>query len=116
VSQSIPPAMPPHEAQAAESAAAAKEEAPDEDARAAKVASPQQQAWADLISTGLSFLDKLGQALQTGKAAPTQPSAPAIPSLIERDSATGQPYLRLPIPKPEVLQKVVDLLSALTGK
>ena len=68
------------------------------------------------LTTGLSFLDKLGQALQAGKAASTQPSAPGIASLVERDSATGQPYLRLPIPKPEVLQKVVDVLSALAGR
>lgn len=74
----------------------------------------QQEAMAQLLSAGATFLNQLSQAL----AAPGGPSPPAggasASSLIERDDRTGQPYLKLPLPKPEALQGLLGLLSGLT--
>lgn len=64
---------------------------------------PAEQAWAEVASAGLAFLDKLGQALRppqpagAGPASP-EPSLPALAAgFIERDPA-GRAFLKLPIP------------------
>ena len=72
----------------------------------------QQQAWDDLVSTGLSFLNKLGQTLLGDAGQPQQPGARALSGLtIETDKATGQRHLKLPMPKKETLQGIADLLN-----
>ena len=35
---------------------------------------------------------------------------------LRRDDRTGQSYLKLPVPEPETVQKVLDLFGALTGR
>ena len=32
--------------------------------------------------------------------------------LVARDEQTGQPYLKLPMPKPDTLRKIADVLAA----
>jgi len=87
---------------------------------------PHEQLWADVLSTGMSLLEKLGQAFGAGQSAPSDPSArsagtalvPAqmLGGLVARDEPTGQPYLRLPLPAPEMMQKIVELFTMFTGK
>jgi hypothetical protein len=68
----------------------------------------------------MSLLDKLAQAFSAGK--PTgpgkgEPSPLGLPSgLIVRDESGGQPYLKLPVPKPEVLEQIAGLLGNLLGR
>jgi len=88
---------------------------------AARVAGPAMpDTWAAAISAGLGFLDKLGQAL--GPQSPSRPDGqpklalPDVSQLVARDDKTGQPYLRLPIPQAETLQRIADLLSMLAGR
>jgi superfamily II DNA or RNA helicase len=74
----------------------------------------RQQAWTDVLSAGLTFLEKLGQAFrppqeQSGAA----PLASVVSSFVARDKETGEPYLRLPMPQPETLAKITDLLQSL---
>jgi hypothetical protein len=77
----------------------------------------QEQAWDDLVSTGLSFLDKLGRTLLGQEAQPQQPSSNVSSGLkIETDKATGQRHLRLPIPKKEILQGIANLLNEFSKK
>ena len=87
----------------------------------------QQHAWDDLVSTGLSFINKLGQTLlgqedqtnlrSTTKDEPQQPASKAFSDLkIETDKATGQRHLKLPIPKKEVLQGIANLLNEFSKK
>jgi len=86
--------------------------APEEEA-APPAAPPQEQVWTDVLTAGMSLLDKLGQALgggTTGK--PSGGSPPA--SLISSDEPGGQPYLKLPLPEPETVQKIVELFGSLT--
>ncbi len=77
----------------------------------------QEQAWDDLVSTGLSFLDKLGRTLLGQEAPPQQPSSTVFSGLkIETDKTTGQRHLKLPIPKKEILQGIANLLNEFSKK
>jgi hypothetical protein len=69
-----------------------------------------QPGWSDIISAGMSLLQRLSAPAGSGRDRGGLPA-----SLVARDEATGQPYLKLPIPNPDVVQKIVDLLGALTG-
>jgi hypothetical protein len=68
-------------------------------------------------------MEKLGQALQAppggtpgdARSAPNAPGAGLTQALMARDERTGQPYLRLPMPQPEVLQGIAALLGKLAG-
>jgi superfamily II DNA or RNA helicase len=75
---------------------------------------PHEEAWADVFSAGLSLLEKLSGALSAGKSPkPSAPGSIALPKdLIASDETTGRPYLKLPLPKPELLKKIADLLGA----
>lgn len=68
-----------------------------------------QDVWSDLISTGVAFLQKLSQAVSAD--AGKSPGA----SLLQRDERTGERYLKLPLPNPEMLQKITELLKGLGG-
>jgi superfamily II DNA or RNA helicase len=74
----------------------------------------EARVWADLLSAGKSLLDNLSRAIlppQPGSApSPQEPAA-----TVQRDVATGQSYLRLPMPSPDTLQKVLGALASLIG-
>ena len=77
----------------------------------------QQEDWNELVSTGLSFLDKLGQTLLGQKSQRQQPVSKAFSGLkIETDKATGQQHLILPIPKKEILVGLANLFNELSKK
>jgi superfamily II DNA or RNA helicase len=77
----------------------------------------QQQAWDDLVSTGLSFVNKLGQALLGQQSHLDKPVSKAFSGLkVETDEATGQRHLKLPIPEKQVLTGLADLFSELAKK
>jgi len=82
-----------------------------------QVVAEPEQAWNDIISAGLTFLDKLGQTLLGEKDQPHKPSTKAVSGLkIETDKATGQQHLKLPIPKKETIQGIVNLLNEFSKK
>jgi superfamily II DNA or RNA helicase len=73
-----------------------------------------EQAWADVFSAGMSLLEKLSGALSAGKS-PEKSAAGslALPGgLVAEDETTGRPYLKLPLPGPDVMKKITDLFSA----
>jgi superfamily II DNA or RNA helicase len=114
---SIPQPMP----QEPQRPALAEVAEPAEPVEAAEPApAPQEQLWADLATAGMSLLDKLGQALaapKTGSQPGRQPGGGlgGLPSgMVTRDEQTGQPYLKLPMPEPETMQKIVEVFAALT--
>jgi len=77
----------------------------------------QQQAWDNLVSTGLSFLDKLGQTLLGQESKPREPVSKVFSGLkVETDKATGQRHLKLPIPKKEVFAGLANLFNELSKK
>lgn len=84
-----------------------------EDIATEEKSSTPENDWADVISTGLSFLEKIQSAMTpTGDGDPK--ASVSMPSgMIATDEATGKPYLKLPLPEPQVLKKVFDFINML---
>ncbi len=75
------------------------------------------QVWNDVVSAGLTFLDKLGQTLLAGERQSGKPGATGISGIeIETDKATGQQHVKLPMPKKETIQGFVNLLNDFAKK
>jgi hypothetical protein len=111
VPQPMPQAPDPSEAIAPE-----KEQRSDlkPPAEAAGPASPDR-VWTDIVTAGVSLLEKLGQALAAAGTAPQDAAgrASAPSALIAQDARTGRPCLQLPLPDPETLRRISDVLAAL---
>ena len=77
-------------------------------------ASPDRM-WTDIVTAGVSFLEKLGQALAAAGTAPQDAAglASAPSALLTQDAKTGRPCLQLPLPDPETLRRISDVLAAL---
>jgi len=107
----IPESMP-QQAKAGRNGDGANEDGLTEIEKKETVGAEHQQDWNELISTGLSFLDKLGQTL-LGKEGPSnKPTSKMFSGLkIEKDKDTGQQQLKIPIPPKEVLKGIADLLT-----
>ena len=58
------------------------------------------------IQTGVGLLEQLAAASRSGRAprAAGKTAAPG-PSIVQRDERTGESYLKLPMPSPEILDK-----------
>jgi superfamily II DNA or RNA helicase len=92
---------------------AAEDEAEPAAAPAAAAANP----WSGLLQVGMALLQQLATALPAGGAAgpARKPAAAASPAggLVQRDERTGETYLKVPLPKPEVLDQAMRALGAL---
>ena len=68
-----------------------------------------------MLETGAAFLRELGAAL----AEPSSSGKSGLAALLEKDEATGRSYLKLPMPEPEALRRIVEaaqpLLDMLQG-
>ena len=71
----------------------------------------QPDPWSGLLQTGLAFLEQLAAARPTAgtKQAGTSPGL----SLIHRDERTGENYLKIPAPNPEVLDQILGAVGTL---
>jgi len=79
--------------------------------------SEPDQPWNEVLSAGLTFLDKVGQALLAQEGRQSKPGAGGPAGLeIETDKTTGQQHLRLPMPKKETIQGFADLLNDFVKK
>jgi superfamily II DNA or RNA helicase len=74
---------------------------------------PTERIWTDVVSAGMSLLEKLGQALSTDVQSAGRAGLPT--SMVARDEATGQSYLKLPLPDAGIVQRIVEMLGALSG-
>jgi superfamily II DNA or RNA helicase len=95
----------------------------------ARPAAEGREAVAKLVSVGLDFLNKLNDALDAGPegsavgcAGPTRAAGGRGPSTrapvraaVRTDEETGEQYLKLPMPEPETIRKIADLLSRFAG-
>jgi len=68
--------------------------------------------WAGLLQGGLSLLEQLAAGARGGAA----PSAGPAVSLVRRDESTGESYLRLPMPSPEVLDRAITAIAGLLDR
>jgi superfamily II DNA or RNA helicase len=62
--------------------------------------------WAGLLQVGAALLQQLA-------ANPQAPSSNGTPPIMRRDEQTGEPYIRLPVPPPDVLNQALGALQAL---
>ncbi len=80
--------------------------------------SPQSQALQDLMTAGLSLVEKFF----TSPSSPTKPPTPKTQSRspvafkVETDQATGKPCLKLPVPSKEIIKGLADLLGEFAKK
>ncbi|MFH1709293.1 MAG: DEAD/DEAH box helicase [Planctomycetota bacterium] len=62
----------------------------------------------ELLEAGAAFVADLAGAVKAGRSGGASP-------LIGRDEKTGTPFLKLPVPRKDIMQKIAGLLAALTG-
>jgi superfamily II DNA or RNA helicase len=75
------------------------------------------RAVGDLLSAGAALLNQLGQSLRQAPDTGPQRDIPGgLGSLLSRDDATGQTYLKLPLPNQDVLQPLLNLLLAFADR
>ena len=106
VTQSIPAAMPPEEKVEGEPDKVREEEATPSKA-------PAAPDWQNLISAGLTLLNRLSGTLPGDAETPAEAGAGLK---IETDEATGQRHLKLPVPSKDVLRGIASFLSQLAEK
>jgi hypothetical protein len=77
----------------------------------------REQALADLAVAGGQFLEKLCGVLAAASAPATASgNSEQAGALVERDARTGRSYLRLPLPEPETLTRLVELIRVAAPK
>jgi superfamily II DNA or RNA helicase len=70
---------------------------------------PAADPWTGLLQSGMAILQQLATARQPAGAT----NAGAASSLIQRDEKTGETYIKMPVPPPEVLDQVMTAFGAL---
>jgi hypothetical protein len=69
--------------------------------------------WTPLLNAGLKLVEALAAAPSPNRDGDGKAHVPATSPWIETDVQTGRPYLRLPLPEPQVVQQLSDALSRL---
>ncbi len=76
--------------------------------------------WTNVLAAGLNFLQQLTREspLPRGEGTIDIGSTPlsGLAPFVSRDETGGQPYLKLPLPKPEVVQQILGLLGSLISR
>lgn len=106
VTQSIPAAMPAEEKSEPESDQAVEESM-------VVPATPAGLNWDNLLSAGLTLLNKLSGTSSGGVKTPGEAEGGLQ---IETDESTGQRHLKLPVPSKEVLRDIAGFLTQLAEK
>jgi superfamily II DNA or RNA helicase len=80
--------------------------------RAGTVPAPATDPWSGLLQAGMALLQQLAGAAGggAGKGGAAQPGAGAA---VVRDERTGESYLKVPLPQPEVLENALKAVGAL---
>jgi superfamily II DNA or RNA helicase len=84
----------------------------DGEEETAAVGAPAGQAadpWTGLLQSGMAILQQLATTRQPGRAA----TGGGASSLITRDEKTGETYIKMPVPPPEVLDQALQAFGAL---
>jgi superfamily II DNA or RNA helicase len=90
---------------------AAAEWAGDAEEAAATGPTPAADPWAGLLQVGMALLQQMTSG-GNGKGAGSALAGGAA-SLVTRDERTGETYLKLPVPKPEVLDQALRAIGTL---
>lgn len=73
------------------------------------------QALSNLLVAGAAFLQQLGQSIGQS-VAENKSGAGGLGSLMDRDAATGQTYLKLPLPGEDAVRPLLELLGNYLGQ
>jgi superfamily II DNA or RNA helicase len=77
-------------------------------------AAPAPDPWSSLLQTGVALLEQLATASRSSPSPGQAGGAAGVGlSLVTRDERTGETYLKLPVPKPEVLEQALKAFGAL---
>lgn len=112
VTTSIPPPAPQDPPPADDDAARGEESSSPPRESSATSTHVMANPWSGLLETGLTMLQQLAEATRAVPARPTGAGTIGV-SLVHRDEKTGETYLKLPMPKPEVVDQVLGAVSAL---
>jgi hypothetical protein len=82
-------------------------------AEAAAAAAPAGAPWAGLLQVGMALLEQMAGASRGGAPAGQATAGGLSRSLVTRDERTGETYLKVPVPKPEVLDQALRAVGAL---
>ena len=66
--------------------------------------------WSGLLQTGFAMLEQLAAATHQGEAQSSRGVAPGV-SFIHRDDRTGENFFKIPVPGPEVLDRVLGAVE-----
>jgi superfamily II DNA or RNA helicase len=69
--------------------------------------------WSGLLQVGMALLQQLAGATGNGSAGGGGPRSSAASPLVVRDERTGESYLKVPLPQPEVLENALKAVGAL---
>lgn len=74
--------------------------------------------WSGLLATGLTLLEGVAGAVRDGEDqnGRSAGSGGLGTSLVRKDPATGQPYLHIPAPNPEALERFLNAAAELLGR
>jgi superfamily II DNA or RNA helicase len=75
----------------------------------------QPEAIGQLLSAGAALLDELGRSLRQTDDASSSESSSKKAHWIDRDPATGQSYLKLPLPQGQAGHSLLDLLGGIAA-
>jgi superfamily II DNA/RNA helicase len=91
-------------------------EADDDAVAVGSAATPAADPWSGLLQAGMALLQQVASAARNGtsagRAAEARPSS-VVQSLVQRDERTGESYLKLPVPSPEVLDQALQAVGTL---
>jgi len=74
-------------------------------------AAQSRDPWSGLLQTGLAFLEQFAVAAREDPKA--SPDAGLGLSLVHRDERSGERYMKIPVPSPQVLEKVLGVVGEL---
>lgn len=104
----IPSAAPTEREEAAE---ARREFAERSEPEAGEPAPDSDDPWATLMRAGAAFLEQLARPAANGVHAASE----AHTSLLRTDEKTGESYLRLPVPPPQVIDQALEVVGRFLG-
>jgi superfamily II DNA or RNA helicase len=84
----------------------------EEEAIQTPATQPAADPWSGLLQAGMALLQQLAGASGGNSSMPSGHTA-APRSFVQRDEQTGETYLKLPVPPPEVVNKALEAFGAL---
>jgi len=86
---------------------------PEEETPPAPAVAAPADPWGALLQAGMALLHQFVGGAKPAAPAPGGPVKAAVGSLVTRDERTGETYLKVPVPAPEVLDQALRAFGTL---